>query len=806
MSRVTGELGGQPIELRGIASDYVLEQILSTLKGTGTTNLFSGARTSADDLGKGLTTAKATVAALTVAVKGLSTAIGISYKAIHSFDGGLGSLSSQMAPVTSEMGVFGTVLRQGVAELENNMKTYSLLSKLGAGTATEFDKLGILAAKVGMTQAQYANYFATSMDNLMGAGGSASFVKRTFDTLGQKIMDPAKGTIGTLTKMGLSGQQIPLVIDDLARTMGGLTNVVKAAGPDQEGLGEMAVKLTTQLQAMADITGKSTEMIANDIKMKQASAVNEYNLRKAQDNLGEGFNDVKLMLTKLGVPADELGNAIQFITTNQMAPGSKLNQIFAGQVDTLRQFAPVMNDLKMAGKDVGKRNAALDKGDRVMEGVFRNFDKIGQSMEGEGGYMFQGSRYGEGIARGRLNYLNLRDETGQLKRTTDAERRQKENVQVGPETPGATGLTTLDELTRRNIEINIDAAESRQKITQVASGLTKELIPVLHAAVRASEKVLGSEAFNGGAKLALSAIKSTIGDASNWAVDKMGYEDRNNTDRRNDIPAVHTNAVDHVRNRPFREGFRQNPYQSAEGGNPTVGIGHKLSDREMKAGGVFIGGKLVPLQLNNVQPQHISERGPKQLTVEQVKQLYDQDHKHTEEIVRQWIGPDVFDKLNPDQKLALSDLAFSGHGWKSENLRTAVRQGRTQDAAAIIRTWGRYYTTPSGQRIVTPNLDKAAQGRAELYSGTPYTNVSAPTPANQPAPAGTAYKTSETPTEKTTQPTVTENPPTPAPQVNTGPLPSEKYVIDKLDKMEQILSGHRQDMKNWFTRTPPPAR
>lgn len=176
--------------------------------------------------------------------------------------------------------------------------------------------------------------------------------------------------------------------------------------------------------------------------------------------------------------------------------------------------------------------------------------------------------------------------------------------------------------------------------------------------------------------------------------------------------------IDFVTNRRKREGSRQNPYQSAEGGTPTVGIGHKLSEEEKKAGGVFIDGKLVPLDLGNVKGPGSSEKGKKQLTEEQVEKLYAQDQQKMMGYVRAGIGKEAFDKLSPDQQWALTDLAFAmGPGFaKDPKLKKMIESGDTKGVAEFIRSRGRYYTKDK-KKIKSAQHEMAAEGRADLYAG-----------------------------------------------------------------------------------------
>lgn len=156
-----------------------------------------------------------------------------------------------------------------------------------------------------------------------------------------------------------------------------------------------------------------------------------------------------------------------------------------------------------------------------------------------------------------------------------------------------------------------------------------------------------------------------------------------------------------------REGFRTKTYASAEGGTDTVGIGHKLTDAEAKAGGVFIKGQLVKVDRNTP------------LTEQQVLDLYYQDINKHMMAARERIGKEAFDKLPGNKQYALAELSFAGGpGLISDALIKAIRQGDMGKAEQIIRQTGRYYTK-DGQRVESPHHAKHADIRAEMFAKGP---------------------------------------------------------------------------------------
>lgn len=197
-----------------------------------------------------------------------------------------------------------------------------------------------------------------------------------------------------------------------------------------------------------------------------------------------------------------------------------------------------------------------------------------------------------------------------------------------------------------------------------------------------------------------------------------------------------------------REGFRTTTYASPEGGTDTVGIGHKLTDKEQASGGVFIGGRLV--KVDRTTP----------MSEQQVKELYRQDiMNHANGAKRQinkLAGQDVWSSLNPMQQYALMDLSFAGGpGLITKDLADAIKSGDMNRAAQIIQQKARTYQK-NGMTVESKHHAKHADLRADIFrgydplltGGSP-TTVASYTPNEQrpskPIPTQTAAATATTP-------------------------------------------------------------
>ena len=196
-----------------------------------------------------------------------------------------------------------------------------------------------------------------------------------------------------------------------------------------------------------------------------------------------------------------------------------------------------------------------------------------------------------------------------------------------------------------------------------------------------------------------------------------------------------------------REGFRTKAYASPEGGEDTVGIGHKLTPKEQELGGVFIGGKLVKVDRNTP------------LTNEQVRQLYQQDIANhaaaAKNKLNKLAGEDVWNKLNPMQQYALMDLSFAGGSRMiTQDLANAIKMNDMAKASQIIQQKGRTYTK-NGVVIESKHHAKHADLRADIFRGNdPLLTAGNTTVASYTPNEQRQSKPYPTPTQTATMPTM----------------------------------------------------
>ena len=93
------------------------------------------------------------------------------------------------------------------------------------------------------------------------------------------------------------------------------------------------------------------------------------------------------------------------------------------------------------------------------------------------------------------------------------------------------------------------------------------------------------------------------------------------------------------------------PHQSVEGGTPTLGYGHKMTDKELNSKNVIVGGKTFPMD---------------NITTKDAEKIFELDWKRSNQEAEKWIGPD-WKNLDPAKQAITAELFFNmGYNKASE--------------------------------------------------------------------------------------------------------------------------------------------
>lgn len=117
-------------------------------------------------------------------------------------------------------------------------------------------------------------------------------------------------------------------------------------------------------------------------------------------------------------------------------------------------------------------------------------------------------------------------------------------------------------------------------------------------------------------------------------------------------------------------------HDSPEGGNPTVGFGHKLTNAEVKSGKVY------GYDINTMTP-------------EQAREVMLKDLEKAEASLKNELGKD-FDKLDQDRKEMLLDFQYNLGSAKGK-FPTFTQAVIDNDIETMNQEYKRYYTPPGGE-------------------------------------------------------------------------------------------------------------
>jgi GH24 family phage-related lysozyme (muramidase) len=182
------------------------------------------------------------------------------------------------------------------------------------------------------------------------------------------------------------------------------------------------------------------------------------------------------------------------------------------------------------------------------------------------------------------------------------------------------------------------------------------------------------------------------------------------------------------------EGFAGKAYLDPPGNNKnqySVGYGHLITEAEVKQGFINLGnGKKIEVKGPGGKDTVVSK--------EEAKALLNSDLPKYEAVASRAIGADAWEKLNQDQKNALTSLAYNGGAGQmnylvKNGLRDAILKGDMEGASKIIYEKG---FKMSGGKLLA-GLDTRRLKEATLFAGAgsaaPSQMAAAPPPPLAPA-------------------------------------------------------------------------
>jgi predicted chitinase len=381
MAEVTGDLGGQPIQLNNAATEATLKQLLAAMlamvaaqnKGTKKDaqlqkqleaelkRLAKGAQTAQANLKKlsdqeqkeiekkkqiqkvlndekkahekQIENLKKTVDALKTFANGIESAVGTITKVSSQFSQLGNSINAaaqtfQNIPIVGNMvsGVFGAIAQAG----ERSYKAFQQSATVGANFGGSIQEMINSATTAGMTIDQFAGVISKAGDNLALLGGSTEAGAKRLAKLGAEIQ--RSPLADQLYSLGYSTEDISA---GMAKYSGILARTGRLQGMSNEQLAASSADYLKNLDALSKLTGKSKDALQQE---------EDARMRDAQ---------YRIMMSKLDVKGQERMRTLMKSLPQEYAEGFKEIAAFGtATTDKGREFLAFMQQSGNAANGV----------------------------------------------------------------------------------------------------------------------------------------------------------------------------------------------------------------------------------------------------------------------------------------------------------------------------------------------------------------------------------------------------------------------------------------------------------------------
>ena len=294
---VTGSIGNDYVELNNAATESTLQALLNAIQGNSAQvkNLAgkSGVKNSGAGGNDNLKANNQTVAENTGVFKRLSTfgqgAADSFYKLDNQISPLIGQLIKGNASITVVTDAFGRLnpLLGVAADLfgrlvrfqEENFQAYRTMTDAGVNFSGSLTSLRMAAANSYLTLEQFSGLIAKNSDAFSRMGGTADEGALAFSKASNNLL---KGSVGSnLLALGFTTEQVNQgLVNYIAMSGGRTAQEMKNTKDLTKGAGEYL----TELDALAEITGKSRQAQEDELKQLQANQAFQAYMQTLDEN------------------------------------------------------------------------------------------------------------------------------------------------------------------------------------------------------------------------------------------------------------------------------------------------------------------------------------------------------------------------------------------------------------------------------------------------------------------------------------------------------------------------------------------
>jgi hypothetical protein len=475
MASVTGNIGDQNVVLDNAATEATLKLILQALTATTkeqketVSKMIEKSGLNPEKVqqankglsGIGLAAAKlgGMWGGLTVASDSLRKGFMAVEGVVSSITSGAGESSQVFGAIAKLNGPIGLVaygLQQVAKFQEDQLKSYQALTNAGISFGGSLTDVRLAASGMYLTMDQFVNLMTKNSQAIARMGGSANDGAEVFRKLGTAFVQSRIGD--NLRGLGYTSEQLNQGLIDYISITGGRTNTEML---QTQKLTAGAARYLEQLDDLADVTGKSRDEIAKQLKQQQETA------------------DMELYKASLSVADREKFTSVYNDALAKYGQGAADNVLAAAQG-------------RAVTTEAGKKYAALaPMAAQSLQDQYRETMKHGiksrQAMDAENAARVNNSREW-------MRYSGvLGSATDILKGNETAAIRAAKDKETGMNTEAAITADTVrreEEKKKREESTAAAAAETKKAMQQIGNELLVGLMPAVNSLMNVVNKLV----------------------------------------------------------------------------------------------------------------------------------------------------------------------------------------------------------------------------------------------------------------------------------------------------------------------------
>jgi len=286
MSIVTGNIGNENVTLRNIATEDTLDAIYELMRtGKAEPLQTKGTNDKLDKLGKTVVNVTGGLRTVKKVMEGLGVG---AFRIVRGLESNIDNVNFTFSTIAGELRREGnglaklfTYVGESVSQLQEQQNAFSRMVQVGGTMATEFDQLGINAAKLGVDlrgMAELTDKFAFSLkigNSTVGGG-----LRKLTEAVETSRADLSK----EFGRLGIAPQKIAEQLLLAAEAEGGFGDVMKRYGGDAKLFSKGMLKSTQELNIFATAIGSNSRLMMEET----AKAAQKITNRIFFDSLSKG--------------------------------------------------------------------------------------------------------------------------------------------------------------------------------------------------------------------------------------------------------------------------------------------------------------------------------------------------------------------------------------------------------------------------------------------------------------------------------------------------------------------------------------